>query len=461
MNTNGRVANAIYARISVDREDDGQAVERQLQDCRAFLGTTDAREFVDANVSASRYGRRPRVAYASMMEAIRTGEVQRVVCWKLDRLYRRPRELEDLIDLAEGGRVQVVAVVGGEVDLNTAQGRWAARGMVAADAKSSDDTSERLRRQKQQARQLGQPHGGPRPFGWADQLTPHPVESVLLLAAMDRVLAGASLNDIAREWTARGVRGRKWGTSDVHRTLSAARHAGLIVHDGEVVGTAVWRPLIDRAMWERVCAAIEVRARGVGVPRRRSMLTGLLRCEVCGATLASTVNTRKRRVWRCDPSPTRAGCGRVSIGALPLERLVVDAVWQYVDGLELHELVQQGGERAEYRALAEGLGDLDRQEDESAEAYGRKAITMRQMEAIAVRLRGERQALRARMARAAAVGTLEPYAGQPGALESAWDRLTDDQRRGIIADAFGVVIIRPATKLGRQFDPRRVLLGRA
>ena len=91
---------AIYARISDDRHD-GAGVDRQLQDCRALVksnGWGPAVEFVDNSVSA--YSGKPRPRYLAMLAALRDGSLGRVVVWHLDRLYRQPRELEDIIDLA-------------------------------------------------------------------------------------------------------------------------------------------------------------------------------------------------------------------------------------------------------------------------------------------------------------------------------------------------------------------------
>ncbi len=84
----------IYARISFDRRD-GAGIERQLTDCRALCdrcGWT-TREYTDNNHSAWRVGgSRPR--YVELLDAVRSGEITRIVVYKTDRLYRQPRELE-------------------------------------------------------------------------------------------------------------------------------------------------------------------------------------------------------------------------------------------------------------------------------------------------------------------------------------------------------------------------------
>jgi DNA invertase Pin-like site-specific DNA recombinase len=92
---------AVYTRIS---SDDGTAlgVARQMTDCVALAerkGWTVAEVFTDNDVSAT--SGRVRPAYVRMMEALGTGRLGALVVWDVDRLTRTPRELEDVVDLAE------------------------------------------------------------------------------------------------------------------------------------------------------------------------------------------------------------------------------------------------------------------------------------------------------------------------------------------------------------------------
>lgn len=198
---------AIYARISEDRGD-GAGVSRQLADCRAL---SDRRaewgqpiEFVDNDISAWRAGtRRPK--YEAMLEGVRTGELGRIVVYHVDRLYRQPRELEELIDLADAGQVDVLSVVSGELDLRSPDGRFLARILVGVAAKESDDKSRRIRRQKRQRREDGAPSGGRRAFGWLDFMTPHREEAAVVRDAVDALLSGDSLIGVARRWNAAGI----------------------------------------------------------------------------------------------------------------------------------------------------------------------------------------------------------------------------------------------------------------
>src|SRR2546426_3620371 len=124
------MSTAIYARISDDRQE-GAGVGAQLKDCRALVkghGWGPTSEFVDNDVSA--FSGKPRPQYTAMLQGVRAGSIDRVVVWHIDRLYRQPRELEDLIDLADRGRVQVVTCHAGDLNLGTDDGITMARVLV-------------------------------------------------------------------------------------------------------------------------------------------------------------------------------------------------------------------------------------------------------------------------------------------------------------------------------------------
>ena len=61
-----------------------------------------------------------------MLADIADGKLDAVVAWDLDRLHRRPVELEAFIDVADRHRL-ALATVSGDVDLSTPQGRLVAR----------------------------------------------------------------------------------------------------------------------------------------------------------------------------------------------------------------------------------------------------------------------------------------------------------------------------------------------
>lgn len=69
--------------------------------------------------------------------------------WRLDRLHRQPRELEEFIVVCDRHDV-ALATVTGDVDLSSSQGRLLARAWGALAAHESEIRGERLSRAAQQ-----------------------------------------------------------------------------------------------------------------------------------------------------------------------------------------------------------------------------------------------------------------------------------------------------------------------
>lgn len=296
---------AIYVRISADPEGRQLGVQRQEEDCRALagrLGLTVVQVFSDNDVSASRRSRKPRPGYAAMMEAARAGQVSAILAYSSSRLTRRPRELEDLIELAER-RGLAVHTVTGSVDLSTSAGRTVAGILAAIDAGEADTISERARRERQQRREQGRWHGGFRPFGFdRDGITPRPTEQALIVAGAQDVLAGRTLAGIARDWakscpppTWRAPFVVRWSTSTVRDVLVNPRVAGMLPN-----GTRArdWEPLVDEATWRGVVAILDDPKRRRAQVNMR-LLTGIAFCGLCGATVHGGVNAQGGATYRC------------------------------------------------------------------------------------------------------------------------------------------------------------------
>lgn len=77
-------------------------MQRQLEDCRklaANRGWPVGAENVDNDVSA--FSGKPRQRYARMLADLGSGARDAVIVYNLDRLHRRPAELEDFVALCE------------------------------------------------------------------------------------------------------------------------------------------------------------------------------------------------------------------------------------------------------------------------------------------------------------------------------------------------------------------------
>src|SRR4030081_3761184 len=121
---------AIYTRISHDRTGEGAGVERQLHACKMlaeFRGLNVVAVFSDNDISA--YSGKKRPGFEKLLAAIARGEIDVVICWHPDRLYRRMKDLHRIIDerASPRGGVSIASVTGGDVDLSTPAGRMVAQ----------------------------------------------------------------------------------------------------------------------------------------------------------------------------------------------------------------------------------------------------------------------------------------------------------------------------------------------
>src|SRR5690606_39044801 len=117
---------ATYRRISDDREGREIGVARQAEDLAALakrLGVTIVADYEDNDISASTRSRRRRPGYEAMIAAAKRREFDVILAYSASRLTRRPREHEDLIDLAEHYGIRYYYVVSPSFDLNTADGK--------------------------------------------------------------------------------------------------------------------------------------------------------------------------------------------------------------------------------------------------------------------------------------------------------------------------------------------------
>lgn len=202
---------AIYTRISKDPTGLGAGVRRQEQECRAKAkerGWDVVAVFSDNDVSAYSGTRRP--GYEALLAAIEAGQVEGVVCWHTDRLYRRIADLERYIAVCEPHDVPTYSVQSGEgvLDLKTPSGRMVARQLASVAQYEMEQKSARQRAANAARAQAGKHFSTRRCFGYEeDGVTIREEEAQAIRAAYELVLAGGSLAEVARRWNAAGLYG--------------------------------------------------------------------------------------------------------------------------------------------------------------------------------------------------------------------------------------------------------------
>ncbi len=491
----------------MDRYGDTLAVARQRKDCLALCEQRrwTPVEYVDNDRSATNGKVRPK--YQRMLADIAEGKIDAVVVWDLDRLHRQPRELEDFIDLADAHRL-ALATVTGDCDLSTDNGRLYARIKGAVGKSETERKAARQRAAARQKAEQGRPQWK-RAFGYVagaggpelDQQT-----APLVKQAYAAILAGSSLNDVARLFNEAGAYGQRWmrpkdskgntikdAAQELIRTpwsattvslfLRKPRNAGLRSYTdtktgtSEIIGKGTWPALVDEATWRAAQSVLDAPGRAPGRKSvRQHLLTGVLRCGKpgCGGYLSGQWvmlhptgrKPGRRKAGEPLGPPTGQVGHRITYGCKSCrgvsirEEHVKPLLYRIVGGrlampdavdllkAEIHDEAEAEGIRLELETL---YGELDKLAVERAEGL----LTARQVkistdiitEKIAACERRQQDQERLRVFDGIPLG-------KPAAA-AAVEKLSPDRFRAVV----GVLMspsVEPVGKGGNMFNPDRL-----
>ena len=454
---------AIYARISQDRDGAGHGVARQVADCRAEAkrrGWTVAEEYVDDDVSA--YSGKARPAYQRMLTDLADGQRDAVIVWHMDRLHRRPIELERFVDTCTRAGVADVVTLHGDFDFGNGDGLLVARLLAAVAANESDAKRRRGKRKMLELAESGKPHGGgTRPFGFQPDRTTHrPNEAQAIRDLTARALAGESLTSLA-QWLAdsdvRTVQGKAWRTPTLRNLLLNPRIYGMRVHQGQPIGPAQWEPIISPEDGERLRHMLTDPARRTNRTARRYLLSGLCRCGLCGTMMYSVPRYETRR-YLCRSGHDFGGCGKMAVTAELLEAFITEAVLYRLDSPEMTTaLTGRTHDDEHVSALAEAVQADASKLEELAGMWADEKITRNEWTTarsrIEHRLTGNRRAL-ARLTHRSAI---DAFIGNGDELRRHWETLNLTRQVAIVKAVLDHVVIHPAAVRGRHgLDPDRV-----
>lgn len=461
----------IYARISQDRSGAGLNAAQQVKECRELAearGLEVVEVFVDNDISASKYSTKKRPAFLEMLS--RMGEVDAVVAWHLDRVYRKMRELEDFIDASENGGttkngVVTFTVSAGDLDLSTASGRMVARVHAAAAAHESEHKAKRIESAHRRLAEAGLWRGGPTvPLGYRKSsatgvLELDPEVAPHVAKAYSDFIAGASAGSIARRWNELGLKAlgsrsrleKSWSHDNVRATLAKPVNAGLSVHNGVEVGKMAFPSIVSEAVYRAAMVIMEdSRTRDAERGRdwrAKHMLAEIAQCW-CGSQM-KVAYPKHGPSFLCrnmgDQSvKEHAGSSVEEVDALVNQ--VAAALWANakrvagVSNLAIEtELVELNAELISIDARVKELGGL----------FARGVLPASQLEAVGAELAGVRQDLLGKIADAElrlSKPVLRPAGYGPSALESddgkEWLALPVEDKRAFIRSHLNVVIMR-------------------
>jgi DNA invertase Pin-like site-specific DNA recombinase len=301
-----------YARYSTDKQTEESIVDQQRR-CHEFAkarGWRVASDFTDEGISGAALGNRPGLQAA--LNALKSGDVFLVA--DLTRVFRSV-DLAPLVERLKFRGVRVVGVFDG-FDSDNAHARMQA----SLSGLMSDELRAGIRARTHSALELraktGRATGG-KTYGYDSKGAVVEAEAAIVREIFARVGAGEAMRTVANDLNARGVAspGAKWNRKARRGDgvwLVSALNA--MLQNERYIGRVVWnrsewvkdpdsgkrarreRPssewtvgecpaIVDGATWDSVAVRMKERATGRASGVRRYLLSGLLVCEECGATM--------------------------------------------------------------------------------------------------------------------------------------------------------------------------------
>lgn len=433
----------VYARISLDQAGEGLGVARQIDDCTAkarALGWHVVETYADNDVSASSGA--PRPAYERLLADLEAGGIRGVVVYDLDRLTRKPAELEAFIDLSDRLGI-ALANVSGDVDLTTAAGRMVARIKGAVARQEAERIGERVKRQKQQRLSAGLPPGSRyRTFGYTRDWKLIDKEAAVVRDIFNRVASGESVNSISKDLHAQGVKtasGKPWSFQATSRLLDSPIYAGLLTYQGQIIGPSAVPAIVSEGLY----ASAQERETKPAWNTRKHLLSGIAVCDACKTPMAFSGGA-----YVC--SRLLHGCGNIKIKAKWLD----DVVHAYMSNMVMiekeRERVKESESKRETPAALQTpdkVAEIDAQIEAARQANINGELDLADLLPLLKELRAKRTA-----AVKVQVKAVEAAAWQP--VED-YDQADLSVKRSIVKRYITAIMVKPAKRGLNRFDESR------
>ena len=306
---------ACYCRVSTEMQKEKESIENQKSRLLQYCNEQNLpyTMYEDDGYSA-KDTKRP--ALSRLINDIKKHEVKTVLVTKLDRITRSIRDLLDLLELFEDYNVSFKSITQ-PVDTSSAMGRGFVRLLGEFAQLEREMTSERVGEDMRHRALKGVWNGGVVPHGYLvaeKQLKPQKDEAVVIAKIYDKYIELESLRGVTQWLNSKGYKtrnGATWATSSIRRILSNPTYIGKIWYNKRVsskmthklksrpeedwiVAEGKHEPIVSPKTYDTVQVIL---ARQRKEPKRKMsnyLLSGLVRCGRCGATLSGYTQKVRR-----------------------------------------------------------------------------------------------------------------------------------------------------------------------
>ena len=292
--SNEKKVAGIYIRVSTeDQAREGFSLGEQEEKLRSLCEYKEYevyKVYCDAGISAKDMAHRPQ--FQEMLNDMKKGKINYIVAYKLDRVTRSVRDLEELINLLEENNTYLVCDRD-DVNTSTANGRFFVRMLTVLSQLEIEITSERTKFGLNGAIKSGH-LPGQIPFGYKKDGNKKTVIDESLKPIVERVfnlyLEGKSFQQIANIFNEENVLNKKWRDSNFEKMINSRIYVGDYVQYNRIhkkinkepiIYMNVVEPIIPRYVWEE-CQLQKVKNQRTYTRDRVYTFFQKIRCPNCG-----------------------------------------------------------------------------------------------------------------------------------------------------------------------------------
>ena len=298
---------ALYARVSSDRQDVDLSVAAQLRALRDFAernGYVIVHEYVD-EAESGRVADRPQ--FRKMLDAARgvNSPFQEILVWKFSRFTRKREHAVAFKSMLRRRGIRVTSIT--EHADDTPTGKLMEAIIESVDEFYSENLAQEVTRGMREAASRGFFLSSKAPYGYRrikvqdgakerPTLEVDPDTAPIVKEIFEKSLRGVGLKQIAAELNERGItnKGKRWRRNSLHYVLTNEAYTGTAIWGRTTTGDkkpdpvraeGAWEALVSREVFDEVQKGMQERAPKKQRPARvgsRFLLSGLLRCSVCG-----------------------------------------------------------------------------------------------------------------------------------------------------------------------------------
>ncbi|MFH1282803.1 MAG: recombinase family protein, partial [bacterium] len=330
---------AIYTRVSTDSqaEIEFNSCEAQEQKIMSFIKSQDNFRFYKAYSDQGYSGATlDRPALKDILSDIKSGKINIVLAYKIDRLTRSPKDFYQLIEFFDQYNASFISVTE-RFDTSTPSGRLLRNIMLTFAQFERELTAERTKDKLLQKAINGFPHGGPTTFGYRRNNKNYeidPEQAKIVRFMYDTYIETKSLHatlKILKEKKYFNRKSKAFTNSTVFNLLRNPVLTGKVTHNNKIY-QAQYPAIISDELFNHV-QLIHKNLEKFNEIKKELAFASIIKCAECKSTMTSTYTDKKTPTghkkyyyYRCTKAMKQGfvSCSTCDISATRLENTITE-----------------------------------------------------------------------------------------------------------------------------------------